>query len=125
MPVDVLTMKLTETGFDLTFTKPVDSQVASQIATYDFQRYFYEYSINYGSPQHDKQPVAVEAVRVSDDGLSVSVDLAELRPGYIYEMNLKGMVDTQGTPMVNTRVYYTLNQLKQPGGTYSSLVRTP
>jgi glucose/arabinose dehydrogenase len=121
-PLDVLTMKLTEDGFDLTFTKPVDRQVAAQIATYDFQRYFYEYSINYGSPQHDKQPVAVESVEVSADGRSVSLKLAELVPGYIYEMNLKGMVGTDGVPMVNTRVYYTLNQLRQPPGLYTSVV---
>lgn len=120
MPLDVLTMKLTEDGFDLTFTKPVDRQVAAQIATYDFQRYFYEYSINYGSPQHDKQPVAVESVEVSADGKSVRLRLAELVPGYIYEMNLKGMVGTDGVPMVNTRAYYTLNQLRQPPGLYTS-----
>ena len=121
MPVDVLTMKLTENGFDLTFTKPVDRQVASQIATYDFQRYYYEYSIDYGSPQHDKQPVAVRGVQLSDDGLTARIELADLVPGYIYEMNLQGMVDAQGTPMVNTRVYYTLNQLMQAPGLSSNV----
>ena len=70
------------------------------------------------------RPVAVEAVRVSGDGLRVSLDLAELVPGYVYEMNLNGLVDAEGTPMVNTRIYYTLNQLKQAGGTYSSAERS-
>lgn len=120
MPVDVLTMNLTRNGFDLTFTKPIDRQVASQLATYAFERYYYEYSINYGSPQHDKQPVSVERVSVSDDGLRVSLELEELVPGYVYELNFQGLVDAQGTPMANTRIYYTLNQLLQPGGSYTA-----
>lgn len=115
-PLDVLTMKLTHDGFDLTFTQPVDRQVASQIGTYDFLRYFYEYSINYGAPQSDKQTVGVESVQVSEDGRSVRLKLAELKPGYVYEMNLNGLVGADGKPMVNTRVYYTLNQLRRPGG---------
>jgi glucose/arabinose dehydrogenase len=113
-PLEVLTMKLTEDGFDLNFTEPVDRQVAAQAATYDFIRYFYEYSINYGAPQSDKQAVAVENVEVSADGRNVRLKLAELKPGYVYEMNLKGMIGMDGAPMVNTRIYYTLNQLKQP-----------
>lgn len=113
-PVDVLTMKLNETGFDLAFTKPVDVQVASQIASYSFQRYYYPYSIDYGSPQTDKKDIAVKSVQVSADGLSARIELEEMTAGYVYEMNLNGMVGADGTPMVNTRVYYTLNQLKQP-----------
>ena len=54
-------------------------------------------------------------MRVSDDGLTVSVDLAELVPGYVHEMNLRGLVDAAGTPITNSRVYYTLNQLRQAG----------
>ena len=115
VPFDVLRMSLTHTGFDLTFTRPVDRQVAARRGTYEFQRYFYEYSINYGSPQGDRQPIAVQAVRVSDDGLTVSIDLAELVPGYVHEMNLRGLVDAAGTPITNSRVYYTLNQLRQAG----------
>ena len=115
MPMDVYTMSLTPTGFDLNFTKPVDRAIAQDPNTYKFQRYQYVYSINYGSPQTDKADVKVTGVRVSADGKRVSVDLAELKPGYVHQVDLPTMTAADGTELVNSTVYYTLVQLRQGG----------
>jgi glucose/arabinose dehydrogenase len=120
-PMDVYTMSLTADGFDLTFTKPVDRAIAADPATYRFTRYFYEYSINYGSPQIDKQPVQVKGVRVSPDGRRVSVTLAELKPGYVHQVDLPTLKAADGTELVNSTVYYTVNQLRQGGPAGSAL----
>jgi glucose/arabinose dehydrogenase len=115
MPMDVYTMSLTPTGFDLTFTKPVDRTLAANPEAYKFQRYFYEYSINYGSPQKDKSEVKVTEARVSADGKRVSLTLAELKPGYVHQVDLPTIKAADGTELVNSTVYYTLNQLRQNG----------
>ena len=53
--------------------------------------------------------------RVSADGKTVSLTLAELKPGYVHQVDLPTVKAADGTELVNTTVYYTLNQLRQNG----------
>lgn len=115
MPLDILSMKLTRDGFDLLFTRPVDRATAGAGGAYRFKRYYYRDSIDYGSPRHDESPVAVTGVTVSADGRRVSLKLAELRAGYIHQLDVDGVRAEDGTPLVNGIGYYTVNQLLNPG----------
>ncbi len=112
VPPEVKAMNLTKQGFDLTFTRPLDADVAGKAESYTFKRYSYEYHAAYGSPQMDVGEVKVTDVKVSDDRLHVSLTLAELKAGYQYEMRLKGLTAEGGDMVVNTMVIYTLNRLK-------------
>ena len=114
-PMDVHAMTLTPDGFDLAFTKPVDRALAADPASYRFSRYYYEYSLDYGSPQMDKQAVPVTSARVSPDGLRVSLTLAELKPGYVHQVDLPALRAADGTELVNSSVYYNLVQLRRSG----------
>ncbi len=111
VPLDVLTMKLTKKGFDLTFTRPVEASSASELSAYKFHRYYYEYHAEYGSKQFDQHDVAVKSVTLSPDRRQVSVELAELVPWRVYELHLDGIKGEDGTPLVNPLVAYTLNHL--------------
>jgi glucose/arabinose dehydrogenase len=111
-PLDVLAMSLTPHGFDLTFTKPVERAAASDPTSYHFKRYTYEYHLDYGSDRMDEEAVAVKSVTLSADGTRASVVLPEIRRGYVYQMDLSGIAATDGTPLVNSTVYYTVNQLR-------------
>lgn len=112
-PMEILTMNLTPSGFDLTFTQPVDAATASDPKTYDFRRYYYEYHREYGSKQFDVQPIEVMKAQVSPDGKRVSLTLKEMKPGYIYEMTVNGVQATNKNPLINNFVCYTLNKLKK------------
>lgn len=112
-PVDVHTMTLTPTGFELTFTQPVDPATAGRPETYQFRHYRYEYHKTYGSPQFDVQVVPVKAVAVSKDRKKVSLTLAELKPGLIYELTLGTIKAVNGEPLANRLICYTLNNLKR------------
>ncbi|MES2177366.1 MAG: hypothetical protein V4550_05840 [Gemmatimonadota bacterium] len=114
-PLDVSAMNLTTHGFDLTFTKPVNAEVAAKLATYQFRKYSYEYHLDYGSDRMDQGPVAVTKVVVSPDGLHASLTLAELQPKFVYQLDLVSLTGTDGAPLVNSTIYYTINQLRQPG----------
>ena len=107
-PMSVSSMELTQTGFNLRFTKPL-AQVASE--NFVFQRYYYKYHQSYGSPQLGKELVKVTAVKLSKDGKSVSIDLEKLNPGYVYQLDLKNITATDKTPALNTYICYTLNRL--------------
>ncbi|MFD2570725.1 PQQ-dependent sugar dehydrogenase [Spirosoma soli] len=116
IPLDILAMKLTPTGFDLTFTQPVDEPTANDLANYRFRSYYYEYHQAYGSPQMDTRSVAVSGVRLSADHKTVSLTLTELKPNRIYELTLGDLRADKGQKKrMNRLVCYTLNKLvRQP-----------
>lgn len=112
-PVDIYSMNLTATGFDLTFTQPVDASTAADPKNYKFRHYFYEYHKKYGSDQFDVQSIAVSNITISPDARKVSVSLASLKAGYIYELKLSNIKAASGEPLTNDLVCYTLNKLKK------------
>lgn len=112
-PLDILAMRLTPTGFDLTFTQPLDQASAKEITNYQFRRFYYKYHANYGSPETDSQPVRVTALTLSPDRKTVSLTLSELKPKYVYELVLGNLGAPGGKKIMNRTVYYTLNALKQ------------
>jgi glucose/arabinose dehydrogenase len=109
-PFEVLDMSLTEDGFDLEFTKETTTS-AGQPDNYTFHRYYHEYSSNYGSPKHDMTEVSVSDAEVTDDGKSVSLALADLRPGWVYALEIDGVESNEGDAL-STEIHYTLNRLQ-------------
>ena len=108
---DILTMKLTWEGFDLTFTKPVDRESAAIPENYSMTRYFYLYHAAYGSPKTEITPVDVESVSVSDDGMRVSLVVSDLREGWLYDLRPTSIRSESGEPLAATMAAYTLNRL--------------
>ena len=110
-PFEAISMKLTKTGFRFTFTKPVDSKVAAEVANWPFKRYYYKYHKTYGSPQMDVTPVEVESVEILEDGKMVDIHLKELKAWHIHEVKIKGLKSADGTSLANSYFAYTLNRL--------------
>lgn len=111
VPMEILKINLTRTGFDLTFTRPVDPATAGKPEAYQFKRYFYNYHRPYGSKQYDVSPVEVLEAKVSEDRTKVSLKLKELKAWRVHELNIKGVTAEDGKPVLNTLVVYTLNRL--------------
>lgn len=112
-PLDLSAMHLTPTGFELTFTQPIDDATARNLSNYACRRYYYKYHSNYGSPETDSQPVSVTTATLSPDRKTVSLNLTELVPGYVYEFTLGDLRANNGArKLANRQVFYTLNRLK-------------
>lgn len=109
--MDILSMNLTQKGFDLHFTQPVNADSASDPSKYSFRHYYYKYHSSYGSDQFDVQQVSVTKVIVSDDRKKVSVMLGEIKAGYIYELTMGNIISKKGKPLANHLVCYTLNAI--------------
>lgn len=112
VPMEVLNMSLTETGFELTFTKPVDPELASQPENYNFERYYYKYHEAYGSDRYGIEEIKVTRAEVSDDHKKVSLQLEKLDPDFIYDMRIENLESESGDTLVHNRVYYTINRLR-------------
>ena len=113
VPLDVKEMYLTKTGFDLVFTRPLETASASNPENYKAQRYFYEYHAAYGSKQFDLTEIAPKAVTVSEDRLKVTLEYDPLVAWRIYQFDLKGLKAEDGALLKNPLVTYTLNQLRE------------
>lgn len=111
-PLDVAVVRLTPTGFDLTFTRTLDEATAQALATYRVERYYYEYHRDYGSKEFDKHDVPVTAARLSPDRKTVSLTLTELKSGYLYDLTINGLLAADNpAKLTNRSLTYTLNQL--------------
>jgi mono/diheme cytochrome c family protein len=120
-PVDVQTLRLSDRGFALRYTTPMEAS-AADAKHYRVKRFFYNYHQLDGSLRVDETEVPIERARATDGGQQVELDLAELQPGYVYEIEVSQFVRSQGgRPLLNPIAYYTANRLRsgqtQPGPT--------
>lgn len=111
VPMEILAMKLTPTGFDVTFTQPLDPATATKPAAWSFTHFHYLYHAQYGSPKQAETPVSVREVKLSADGKTASVTLGEMISGKIYELHLNGVKSAGGDPVQHPEAYYTLNKV--------------
>lgn len=113
-PLDVAAMSVTDDGFELTFTRPVDPKIAGDVASYALKTYFYNYHERYGSAKYDLRDVPLVAATVSADRRRVALKLPQLEAWRIYDLRLTGLVSDDGAhPLVNPWVVYTLNRLRK------------
>ncbi len=111
VPFEIHSMNLTRTGFDLTFTKPLDPAAAARSAAYNLQSFTHYYWGTYGSPEVDRKAEKVTRVTVSADRRKVSLEVGKLRPGRVYEIHLDGIKSADGDAVLHPEGYYTLNDL--------------
>ena len=97
-------VKLLADGFSLAFTEPVGKESLNGLK---LTRHTYKYHAGYGSPKIDKKEEEFE-VKVSADGLRCTLGVAELKEGYLYTLDLPGVVSRKGSPLLGDKVYYTL-----------------
>jgi hypothetical protein len=115
-PVDIHSMSITDEGFDLHFTQPMDEATLRDTSNYHFRHYYYAYHLKYGSDQFDVQRVGVKDIEVSDGGKKVSLKLENLKPGYIYELSMGELKSEEGEVLENRLVCYTVNVLRSGRG---------
>lgn len=113
MPVDVYNMSLTSSGFDLTFTQPVDRKSALDPSNYKIRHYYYTYHKKYGSEQFGMEAVLVKHLKISADGKRVSLSVDSLKAGFVYEISLNNIRSVKGQPLENKLICYTLNKLRK------------
>ena len=51
-------------------------------------------------------------MNLSADGLHCILSLPELNEGYLYTLDLPGVVSQDGNPLLGDKVYYTLHRKK-------------
>ena len=111
MPFEVKSVEARPDGFELTFTKPVDPELASDPSSYHVTGFTYRYHSTYGSPIINRETALVRGVEVSDDGLHARIVVDGLRKGYIHELKMTSLRSADDEPLLHDTAYYTLNEI--------------
>ena len=83
LPVKV---EATTRGMKLTFTDPVEPNVAKNVANYQVKQWALKRTANYGSKHYDEQMLKVSGVSLSDDGHSVLIEMPAIKPTWCMEI---------------------------------------
>ncbi len=110
-PFEIHTMTLTDEGFRLRFTKPLDPATARKLTAYALKSFTYVYKSDYGCPETDTQAELVTRVAVDSDNRGVQLKVPDLRRGRVYELRLEGVKSADGEAVLHPEAYYTLNAL--------------
>jgi mono/diheme cytochrome c family protein len=124
-PSEMHTITITERGFRIAFTRPMDPATLASAANFVVNRFRYHYQHKYGSPRVDDTRAAIRTVRPAADGLAVELDLAELAPGFVYEFSVAALRTADGPPLANPLAYYTANRLIDGTGVTGDTTRLP
>jgi hypothetical protein len=110
-PFEIKEMRARPDGFELVFTKPVDSNTAGDANCYAMSSHTYTYHSTYGSDEILKQFPLIERAEVSEDGLRVRLMTLGLREYFVHELEAPGIRSRDGEPLLHSRAYYTLNRI--------------
>ncbi len=110
-PFEILEMKAQPYGFELVFTAPVDPKSAGDVNSYKMESYTYLFHETYGSDEILKQPVTIDQVHVSADGMRVQLMVHNLRPLFVHELTAHGVRGRDQQTLLHPAAYYTLNRI--------------
>jgi hypothetical protein len=110
-PFEIQEMRAKSEGFELIFTEPVDPEIARKPETWSMETYCYIFQSSYGSPEVDHTKPVISQIDVAADGKSVTLKVDGLQRGHVHELHADGLRNTNGTPLLHSVAYYTLNNI--------------
>lgn len=109
-PFEVKTMRITENGFRLTFTKPVDPELGAKVESYEMNSWTYAYQKKYETRLLEETSQKVTSARVADDGLSVELVIEGRKKGHVHHLMMAGVRSEDGKELWHAQAFYTLNE---------------
>jgi hypothetical protein len=111
MPFEINRITIEPDGFKVTFTKPVDSLTGNSTESYKLSAFTHSYHAGYGGPEIDQYIPVVKAVRLAGDGLTASLVLDKLLPGFVYELDLVRLRSRDQDELLHRNAFYTVNEI--------------
>jgi hypothetical protein len=111
LTMDILETRITETGFDLTYTKPLSEETLQDLASrYRVKQWRYNPTSAYGGPKIGEEALAVTGATVSEDGRTVSLEIPGIKPGRVVHIRSpRPFSADDGERLWSTEVWYTAN----------------
>ncbi len=110
-PLEMRDVRLTDEGFDVECTLPLDPDSLpgpEDVTLYDYD---YDYWWEYGSPVRDHHDLEAAAVELLEDGRTLRFRCSDLAAGRVLRARISGLVAVDGTPLLHDEFAYTINRL--------------
>jgi len=100
-------LKALSAGVELTFSDPLDREVATDPTNYEINTWDLERSRRYGSDRHNLKALQIEKISLSKDNRRVLIHLPEIAPTWVMEIkySLKGKAGTPFEGSVQNTIY--------------------
>ncbi|MCS1410475.1 MAG: hypothetical protein M2R45_03669 [Verrucomicrobia subdivision 3 bacterium] len=110
-------LAVTKNGIDITFSDPVDKELATDIESYNIEQWNYRWIQRYGSPrysvanpeQEGQDSIAIDDIELSPDGKTVSLKIAGLVP--VMQMKITYRLETAAGDRLRHEIYNTIHAL--------------
>jgi hypothetical protein len=109
LPGGIAELRAVRGGFELDFFREVDAAKAGDVANYSLSSYRRESTPAYGGPDLDRRIEKIAAIEVAPDRCRVTLNLTELREGFVYELQLKNLM-ADGSLFHPAEAHYTLRR---------------
>jgi hypothetical protein len=110
LPLGIAEVRAKRDGFTIDFTRPVDRAAAGQAKHYAISSYRRIATAAYGAADIDRESERIESLEVSPNGLRVTLRLARLRPGFVYEFRLSHLAPASEM-FFPAEAHYTLRRV--------------
>jgi hypothetical protein len=90
-------------GFALRFSQPLD---AATLKTLSVKRHTYDYHQAYGAPKKDEQVLEVKGAVLSEDGMTVTLDVGALQERYLQLIDMTGLRAKDGGKILGNKAWY-------------------
>lgn len=110
-PFEVKEITVRPDGFVLSFTKPVDPEVAGEAGSYLLDTFTHIYQSGYGSPEVDQTTPVVRSAEISEDGLEVRLRIDGMVKGHVHHFDVTNLKARDGESPLHGDAYYTLNEI--------------
>ncbi len=111
LPTGIAEVTSNSRGFDIRFTRPVEPQLSLDLNNYLISSYRRVSTPAYGGDDVDRRTESVVGAKLSDDGMSVQIQMKELRAGFVYELRLKNLSNNK--VFFPAEAHYSLNQIPE------------
>jgi hypothetical protein len=111
MPFEIKQITITPDGFNIAFTKPVDSATGGAAASYRLSTFTHPYQASYGGPEIEQTTPVVRSVRLADDRMSARIVVNTMIRGHVYDFDLGAVRSGDHEELLHRKAYYTVNEV--------------
>ncbi|MBL7259313.1 family 16 glycoside hydrolase [Paractinoplanes lichenicola] len=113
---DMKTMKATQTGFKVEYTKPLAAATIEGLkAKYTVEQWRYVPTAQYGGPEVDRETLTVTDAKVSGDKKTVTLTVPGLRKDRVVHLRSpRPFAAADGETLWSTEAWYTMNEKPGP-----------
>lgn len=90
-------------GFALRFSEPLD---AATLKTLSVKRHTYQYHEAYGAPKKNEEFLEINGTTLSEDGMTVTLDVGALEEKYLHLIDMKGLRTKDGGKVLGAKAWY-------------------